>query len=215
MSTLPKLITAFSELDGRDHATLTQFGRVIREAGYIPAGKRGAGAPKMTAEHVTNLLLGIYGSAAQKDAPYRLAALKALERYAPDDNAPMPLKEVQKAATFGDAIEELLKAVPLILDDAIAAFDGKHDAATVKRLMTKGVGPMRLIVTIKTAGATIKYLNAQGQTTFDAEFITPDEQVFTDTYRDAVQFDRRVEVKFGFRTFWTLLNAFSETRTST
>jgi hypothetical protein len=75
---LPALVAEYAEFDGRDSEILTYVARVIREAGLIPTGKAGWGAPTMSEREVTNLLLGANGADAPAEAARAVVRLRAL-----------------------------------------------------------------------------------------------------------------------------------------
>ena len=119
MATLPEFLTALQPADGRDVSAIRQIARVIREAGYIPRGKRGRGSPHLSLENAVDLLLGIYGSAYPRDAPLVLRKCHEMRFwcdcpswYAP--HIPLTLSEGQ---SFRSALAKMVELAPAIRGD--------------------------------------------------------------------------------------------------
>lgn len=214
MATLPQLIDVFAKHDGRDHSTLTQFGRVTRESGFIPGGKRGRGAPHMTSANTATLLLGIYGSASPKDAPDTITRLSTLRPFDVSDDAGIPeaLSEIGKAATFGEALEEAIISAP---DLAVMCADYVQQARNGKPLSDKsrnllvaqaieGRGVVRFRVEIAGLSAEMSLTSPWGKTHWKARYAVDDELFTGGFYSDPSKFDRRVSVTFGLPTLISL-----------
>jgi hypothetical protein len=127
MATLPQTVTALESVAGRDHATLTQYGRIIREAGLLPRGKRGAGAPQMTPENIAILMLGMYFSDTPKDAALtaeRLRAYKLVNVEGSEDFA-AAFAGLGECQHFGEALATLIASQP----DLVTTFEGYIETA--------------------------------------------------------------------------------------
>lgn len=141
MATLPQFVDTLAELDPlRDKSQIHQFGRAMREAGLIPGGKRGLGAPDLSAQHVTSLLLGTFGGYSQAQSPNVVSQLRRLtlfegelEYKVGDDDAFKAKIEgsalaniLKKADNFGEAIENLIICAPIIARE-LPTFCGSKD----------------------------------------------------------------------------------------
>jgi hypothetical protein len=145
MAKLPKLIEALAEVDERPRSTLEYIARTIREGGELPTIKRGSGAADMTVRDAANFLIGAsVAEASPKDAPklvrlYRALSIQAHTTPAEDGEMKRVATHISKSKTFGDALERLIEASPLILsifiDFVDAAFGDKKGAFARKGLM--------------------------------------------------------------------------------
>ena len=99
--------------------TLAHVARVIRERGLMTTTKRGVGAAEMTIRDVTNLLIALNGAQVPKDAPDAVEHYRSFSRsYPPQQRPGYPELEYQafNASTFGDALEKLIAAVPILVE---------------------------------------------------------------------------------------------------
>lgn len=125
MNTLPKLVSALPEVDGREKKTIEHIGRLIREAGFLPKGKSGAGAPIMTSKEVANLIIALNGTNNPKDAPIEISRFRSLKQYFqgnartmiedfydPKGDYPKPISLAMESKTFGLALEAVVDGVP-------------------------------------------------------------------------------------------------------
>lgn len=217
MCTLPKMIDVIAALDGRDPASLKHAGRVIREAGLIPTGKRGSGAQPVGLEHATTLLLGIFGSGSPSEAPHAALRLRTLEvspQRGSDDQGETShaFADVAACETFGEAVQELIVAVPDILQAAVIEAVGSEKEATAEqraslsRLMLADAGPLRLRVALKAMGASIECRSLSGRSIFERSYVVNDELFMGGLYGSASG-DRRVVVSFTLRTLWGMFDA--------
>lgn len=215
MATLPQLIDVFTRHDGRGHAALTQYGRVIRDAGFIPRGKRGHGAPRMTPENAVTLLLGIYGAASPKDAPRAVAQLRTLrpQRRGIEGTLPDWTQAVSGAETFDDALAELLVRVPDVVETirsfiAAAHSDQGDDAlAALTRAALGGWGTLTLSVTLSANTAWMGLTSPppfKNQVHWEERFVVDAKLFGEGFYGPPGRFDRRVEITFGLPTLMDL-----------
>ena len=218
MATLPQLIDVLAKHDGRDHATIKQFGRVIREAGYIPAGKRGAGAPRMTTHHAAILLLGIYASASPKEAPDAISRLSTLRPMGTGvaEGAPEDLAEISKAATFGEALEEAIVSAPGILGmaaDHVSKVKGgtlsEESRAILMRQSLEGSGVLNFRVRISGFSAKMSLTSPWGEAYWDESFSADDDLLMEGFYPER-KGDRRVSIEFGLPTLLDLFLCLSD-----
>ena len=217
MATLPKMLELIQPFDGRDEGTLLQFGRVLREAGYIPAGKRGKGAPDLGLEHAVNLLLGTYGAASPKDGPKAVANLRTLEAH--DFNGRFHekcevLRDIMEKKTFGEALEELIVGVPEILTSIVGIMDPdkrfSEEDETAWRLRTaRGMGPADVMVTLYPAGAKIA-IDQGGRILWEARYSVNADRFMAGDYNDAANADRKSVTKFSIRTLAAYFGALVE-----
>ena len=118
MAKLPALISALSQHDERDRSTLEHVARTIREEGYIPTTKRGAGASGMTTEAAANLFLALNGCDAPKDASRaieRFRSLRLRERTLHESHHDV-LRKIAGAENFGIALEYLIGGTSLLTE---------------------------------------------------------------------------------------------------
>ena len=207
MATLPQTVTALESVAGRDHATLTQYGRIIREAGLLPRGKRGGGAPQMTADNLAVLMLGIYFADAPKDAGATARRLGAYRRRMDDSRNDFPpvfhrigacetLEEALSAAIAG--VPELMQAFEAYID---AAYEGAEPTATnalKADLARGGETVIQFAVTIGGAFAEME-CKAYGKVQWNAGFAMNTTNWAAGEYGFATS-DRRVSTSFGLRS---------------
>ena len=124
---LPTLVTALAEVDGRDRQSVEHIGRTIRERGYIPTGKRGAGAAEMSAREAANFLMALNGADTPKDGPIAIDRFRSLRQWfsgTADDfrakadsfaDQPEAMQAVADCRTFGEAVEALIEGVPSLV----------------------------------------------------------------------------------------------------
>lgn len=207
MATLPKMLEFIQPFDGRDEGTLLQFGRVLREAGYIPAGKRGKGAPNMGLEHAANLLLGTYGAASPKDGPKAVANLRTLEANGFEGNfhgGCEVLRDIMEKATFGEALEELIIGLPELATSIVRIMDpdcnlSDEDEADWRSRTGRGMGPADVKVALYPAGAEIA-IDQGGRILWKARYSVNTDRLMAGDYNDAANADRKSITKFSIRT---------------
>jgi hypothetical protein len=202
MATLPALVSAIALVDGRERKAIEHVARMVREAGFISTGKRGGGAAEMDFTAAVNLLIGLNGCDSPKDAT---AAIPIFRRLIPlwpaRDDAPLEtFCAIDNAITFGDAFEKLIEGVPeLVLagcqyNESAWPDDSKEQRKGRFQMMTRGDGPMRIIVTLSRYSARFRCtkLDKHGNqdTIWEMPFIVDIER-----FRDGPQgVGRRVEV---------------------
>lgn len=98
MAKLPAIIELIAKHDSKSAATISNYARVLRDAGILPTGKRGRGAPDMHATEVADLVIGLAGASDAVGAPYAVEILR---------NAKLLPKIVLKHDGIVDAVEEL------------------------------------------------------------------------------------------------------------
>ncbi|MTD99853.1 hypothetical protein GIY56_06110 [Paracoccus sp. YIM 132242] len=76
MAKLPAIIELIAKHDTRSVATITNYARVLRDAGVLPKGKRGRGAPEMHQTDVADLILGLAGAGDAVNAPHAVELLR-------------------------------------------------------------------------------------------------------------------------------------------
>lgn len=224
MSTLPVLVKALAEVDGRDRATIEYFGRTIREAGYIATGKRGMGAPKMTIREAGNLILALNGSDGPKEAPIAIDRFRSLRQFLQGDSrafedyldksraVPLPIKDAMEAYTFGDALDSLIEGVPELVRWCFAVFceqwEDIGDELFTNFLRMDFFG---VLITLKRYGAEIELFRGLGsERTVESRILfTMDPGRMTEGFYGRLFPDRKVSVSFGLLTLvaaWRGLN---------
>ncbi|MCC7046733.1 MAG: hypothetical protein IT562_08490 [Alphaproteobacteria bacterium] len=211
MSKLPALVSALSDCDERGRSTIEHIARVVREAGFIPTTKRGAGAAEMTIREAANLLIAANASETPKEAamvitPYR--ALTPLHHRSSDDALPI-LSEILTAQNFGVALERLIELAPTFLGALSAhideAFkdDSEDGRAILKDLMLKrghhaGIGVVFHRPTL-VASIRLWLTNMRAEWHFNVDASLLMRGHYPDTRRD-----RETSVKVGLKTLLKL-----------
>lgn len=210
MATLPELVTAFAEVDGRDRKTIDHIGRTVREAGYITTGKRGAGATPMSTRDAVNLMIALNGADGAPEACTAIDRFRSLE-----NGTPLFPREivpgVGEAETFGEALEALLDGVPSLY---------AHLRSCCQRIYGPKSRQFKRLIDTGMLGAEIKFRRYSGEisifhhdggarfTDYIVAFYMNDDQYKSGFYGDC-DADRRVEVAIGFKTLktiWSSLN---------
>lgn len=142
MAKLPSLVTALAEMDGRDRQSVEHIGRTIREAGYIPTGKRGSGAAEMTEREAANFIIALNGADTPKECPLAIDRFRSLRQFYKGtskdfrdyvdsfEGQPEAMQAVADSRTFGEALEGLIDGVPSLaasfLQFARDQYPGNH-----------------------------------------------------------------------------------------
>ncbi|NLH81778.1 MAG: hypothetical protein GX458_13150, partial [Phyllobacteriaceae bacterium] len=123
MARLPTLVSIIADRDNREHTTIDQMARFIREAGFISTTKRGKGASEMTAKDAANLLIGVTATESPKNAAIEVARKSTFRRHTwpryPE--IPAPFARIEAAETFAEAMEALIADT-----NAIEAWFGEY-----------------------------------------------------------------------------------------
>ena len=227
VATLPTLVSAMAEVDGRDRKSVEHIGRVIREAGYITSGKRGGGAPDMTPREATNLIIALNGADLPKEAPVAIDRFRSLKQYYSGtaqsiqgyvdkyDHLPKPMQDAMDVHTFGEAIEALIEGVP----DMVASFlqyymqgyERDRDDALKHLLPMLRLGSFGVDVTFRRYSGLIEMFTMQGsdrRVEFEARFTHDPDRIDSDFYGRQWP-DRKVQSTIGFYTLltaWRTLN---------
>lgn len=208
MATLPQLVSAITEVDGRDRAAIDYAARVIREAGFISTAKRGGGAAEMDFTAAANLLIGLNGADSPKDTPAAISVFRTLKAsHSVGDDLPDSLRAVSARETFGEALEEMIERAPELARlgfEFIRSGVRPEQVDLVTKGFLRGDGPVRFIVEMRRFFARMT-LHADGLTNpiqWEARFyLDPEDTRFRSNYSGA---DRRVRVEFSLRTLLTL-----------
>lgn len=156
MAKLPALITAIAEVDGRDRKSVEHIGRTIREAGYIPTGKRGSGAAEMTAREAANFIIALNGADTPKDGPITIDRFRSLRQWfsgtaddfkaqvASFEKQPEALQNAADCRTFGDAIEALIDGVPSLVASFYQFACGQFPSSNANHWDTRLLSALRL-----------------------------------------------------------------------
>lgn len=211
MATLPKMIQVFQPLDGRDIATLTQHGRVLREAGLIPAGKRGVGAPQMTAQHAAILLLGIFGSATPKDGPVAVDRMSDLKHHFTDGPMADMFESFTGRQRLGDTLATLIERAPEFLIYFFKIIEHDRDWTEeqidlIRRQTERGGGLIGTEIKIGAVSAEIR-ANWGDQVLFNAIYMVDSDRYMAGDYNSIQNRERKVTVSFTFRTIAALYEA--------
>lgn len=131
MARLPAVIEVIARHDSRGAKTIENYARVIREAGLLPRGKRGVGAPHMTAEDAANLLMGLCGTSEAAKAPEAVKLLRSAsvcETGISNGSAVEPSSDLlgkwsiaDSAQTLGDILAALIDGEPYDIEHGIGA----------------------------------------------------------------------------------------------
>jgi len=131
MARLPAVIEVIARHDSRGAKTIENYARVIREAGLLPRGKRGVGAPHLTAEDAANLLMGLCGTSEAAKAPEAIKLLSSARlaetgttygfEVRPSSDLLSKWSIVDSAQTFGEIITALIDGEPYDTEHGIGA----------------------------------------------------------------------------------------------
>ncbi len=211
MATLPALVKAITEVDGRDHKTIEHTARLIREAGYIPTGKRGGGAAEMDFIAAANLLIGLNGADSPKDAEWAIGVIRFLRGRGFSDNESLPdiFREVGSADTFGEALALLIQGAPELVAIGKDFIDRAYHEKSRKfefSEMLRGSSGIRFIVNIERTFATISCFTPDFKTPvqWQARYYLDLESVSDSKAREYIGRlwgrDRKVSTKIGLPT---------------
>lgn len=209
MASLPRVIRTLQPFDGRDEATLAQHARLLREAGLIPGGKRGVGAPHMTNRHAAVLLLGIYGSATPKDSVSTVQALGKLRHHFTGGQFEGRFEWLAQN-DFLDGLSILIERVPEITDLVCEIFeaDGRFNEeqiAILQKQAEAGGGLIDFKIEIGAASGTI--LMNWGETELlKVVYMVDVDRFMLGEYNDRLNADRQVTIAFSLRTIIALHN---------
>ncbi|MCT4333776.1 hypothetical protein MU516_12970 [Paracoccus sp. YLB-12] len=210
MATLPRIIHTLQPYDGRDESSLSQHGRLLREAGFIPGGKRGVGAPHMTHRHAALLLLGIFASPTPKDSVATIGALGSLRHHFTDG----PLTEHFNwldGPDFIEALSLLIERAPEItglLGDLIVADRERtiEQIEVIREQAANGAGLIDFKIEISAASATI--LASWGpHELLKVIYMMDSDRFMAGEYNSRLNSDRKVTTTFSLRTIVALHNA--------
>lgn len=77
MARLPAVAEIFARHDTRSLPTINNYARELRNAGYLPKGKRGAGAAHLTPADAANLVMALAAAPEAVNGPFTVDALRA------------------------------------------------------------------------------------------------------------------------------------------
>jgi len=223
MAKLPALVTALSEVDGRDRKTVDHIARTIRERGYITTGKRGGGAVDMTAHEAANLLIALNGADAPKDGPTAIDRFRSLrqqffgtakdirERIDSYDRHIKPIQDVMDVDTFGEAFDSLIEDVPELVAALRSyvhnAYNDIDPAVLDDRLfiMMLRARIFGVEITFERYGAEIALFTPTGEPAgnrrveFETRFVQDEDRIESGFYGKQWP-DRRISVTIGTPT---------------
>lgn len=224
MATLPGLVAALAETDGREQKSIEHIARFIRERGYIQNGKRGAGAPQMNSTDAANLLIALCGCDTPGEAPLAIDRFRSLRpmyegdagmirRYVESiDHMPDTIREMMNCQTFGTALETMIDGAASLLVSLYekgAAYRGDDNEKAIALLIKANI--VGVEVELLRYAAEVRLFHMEGANKvadFEAKYIV-DLQRSPGFYgMDAESADRRVKVVFGIKT---LLQAYRAT----
>ncbi|MCM5558079.1 hypothetical protein [Pleomorphomonas sp. JP5] len=206
MAKLPALVTALTEVDGRDRPTIDHYARTIREAGFIPTGKRGVGAAEMDVRAAANLLIALNCGSDAKQAAERVAFFRAfILNDASDPQGFRTFQAINSAQNFGEALELLIGGVPEIILRGVRYIDEKWPEKSdefrqiAKSRMLASGDVVNCVVKLSLSGVEIKY-RAWDDIEWSAEFSIPVSLIETALIMERLKTDRRVTCSFGLPT---------------
>lgn len=219
MAKLPALVTALSEVDGRERKAVDHIARTIRERGYITTGKRGGGAADMTAHEAANLLIALNGADSPKDGPTAIDRFRSLrqwfagtskdirERVDSYDQQIKPVQDIMDVHTFGEALDALIEDVPeLVAALRSYAHDAYNDIdPTVLDERLFGMLRLRMFgleITFERYAAKIELYTMYGserRVEFEAGFMQDTDRIESGFYGKEWP-DRRISVTIGAPT---------------
>lgn len=224
MATLPGLVAALAETDGREQKSIEHIARFIREHGYIQNGKRGAGAPQMNSTDAANLLIALCGCDTPGEAPLAIDRFRSLRpmyegdadmmrRYVESiDQLPAPLRDMMNCQTFGTALETLIDGAASLLVSLYekgAAYRGSDDPKVAALLIKANVVGVEVELARYSAEVRLFHMSGANKVAdFEAKYIVDHERTPGFYGANEERPDRRVKVAFGIKT---LLQAYRAT----
>lgn len=224
MATLPGLIAALAETDGREQKSIEHIARFIRERGYIQNGKRGAGAPQMNSTDAANLLIALCGCDAPTEAPLAIDRFRSLRpmiegnadvirRYVESvDKLPETLRDMMQCQTFGTALEVLIDGAALLLlslYEKAAAYRGDNNQHAIELLIRSKIVGCEVELSRYSALVRVYHMAGRDKVAdFEAVYIVDMDRNPGFYGMDDANLDRKVKVSFGIKT---LLQAYSAT----
>ena len=228
MAKLPALVTALSEVDGRERKAVDHIARTIRERGYITTGKRGGGAAEMTPHEAANMLIALNGADTPKEGPLAIDRFRSLRQWfagtAKDirdrvdsyDQQIKPVQDIMDVHTFGEALDALIEDVPELVAALRAYAHEAHNNIDPATLDEKLLGMMRLRmfgleITFERYAAKIELYTMYGsnrRVEFEASFMQDMDRAESGFYGKEWP-DRRISVTIGAPTLiavWQALN---------
>ncbi len=201
MAQLTDLLRALQPLDGRDKQTLYNSARKLRNTGYLPKGKRGAGAPEMGFLEAAIVLLGVIGSTKAVDLPERLVLLMDLKCSESEWMSDDPTKGTNLlqalVALLSNLPTQLLEIGKLLVARNPDSDDDEDDITrTQLRDCVEGRGPIDLRVMLRNRSARIELISSSGVLRHVDYVSNPYSDVAYLAYLDR-PLDREVIIQFG------------------
>ncbi len=230
MAKLPAMVTAMSQVDGRERKTIDHITRTIREAGYITTGKRGSGAAEMTVPEVVNLIIAMNAAESAREAPIEIDRYRSLRQIAEIgkgqrgsnqlqryEEYPQAIKDVMDVHTFGEALETLVEGVPSLVQWSMARCEEDFPGAefVVGFALALRARLFGIDVVFQRYTPKIQLFRDVGDdriVEFEANFVADDERAekgFYGTIQERFLVDRQVSVKIGIVTLlsaWNVLH---------
>lgn len=164
MAKLPALVKAVTAVDGREHKTIEHVARVVREAGFIPTGKRGGGSADVTYEAAANLIIGLNITDVPKRIPYELERMRSLATFIcgnTDDHE--AFRQLSEAKNFGEALALTIENVPAWWELACGYVESEYfpksqeQRLSLQRMFTEGNGVFLIVVELQKYSASISF----------------------------------------------------------
>jgi hypothetical protein len=207
VATLPTLVTAVAEVDGRERPVVDNFARRLREAGLIRTGKRGVGAPDMDCRSAANLLIALAVAETAKDAHVEVARMRSLKAMPSAYTAESGLlHRIEECWNFGDALEELItgyhELLDIVSDQIRDTYRNEREATAWINAALNGVGPIWVRVEMSRYSARIYYevhgLHAN-MIQWEIKFMQ-DSELLMEQFYGGGGADRQVISSFGLPT---------------
>ena len=106
MATLSELVDTIATTEGLDPASVALIGRYLREFGLITKRGRGLSAASMSVADAANLLIAVN---ATRNAAEAAKTAQTYRRLRPEEHE-IPISELRRDFTLGEAVEQLLTA---------------------------------------------------------------------------------------------------------
>lgn len=190
MSTLPTLVRELAKVDGRPLKTIDHVARLVREAGFMPTGRPGRGAAQMDETAAANLIIGLNGCDAPRNAVKVIPIYRSLKStgVARGDALFGFLNDIEAAEGFGEGLDIAIGAVPCLLRtvneyilDAWKLEPGTEQAQILMRQFCIGEGPAGFEVRLSRyfAEMALMVTDASGaaETVWQARFYNMSENI--------------------------------------
>ena len=197
---LPGLVAAVTKVDGRPEATINHIARQVREAGFIPGGKRGHGGPDMGYMEAAHLLVALH-SCAVSSGPVESIPFYGRSKFNPhtswSEMARLPFfTRVENAANGIEAVAAFLEGAPELATHYIEDLSRTWDQPDVEELDYRW---LRYHVTFSQEAICLGVFDGKDRRGWRAKFVVQHDAAVPRP-KLPPKIDRYTESTFGLQT---------------